>query len=375
MNVIHCEGSPYEMGYIQGQKQKKLIRETENFIKEYKFIKEIIPDFLNMDLLIRGVKTFAGLSSLVFMKDKKMYSRLKGIAEGAGVEIEVILLSQLLEIFLDRPLYYIGPCTTIGIKENFFKKKGPAVLKNFDYITGFEKFNLLRFSNPDKGYKSVELTMAQLAGSHTGMNEKGLCVSYNYGISIENIKAKIPYTLLVQRLLEEFDNTIDAINYILDMEFSHSAIITICDKTGNLKVLELTPHHKAIREPSPGENFTVATNFFVTKKMQQYDLPHNAYYAHHLPKAIRGQRIHRSNEMRYNLGLSLLKKKSKISLKYLFNIAAAHTPDTNGDDDSICRHHEFFNTLASMIMLPHYSEVYVTFEHPCKKNYIKFKLS
>lgn len=374
MQLIECSGSPYQMGTMQGEQCKKIIQESEKFLNNNPFIKQLLHDIIKPNLLIQSLKKIAGMTAFpTLYKEREVYDRLKGIADGAGVALELISFCQIMEILLNQPLYSIGACTTLGITDKFYIHRGPVVLKNFDYIKGFEKFIILRRSEPGRGYKSIELTFAQMGGCHTGMNEKGLCISYNYGLSREGIKLKLPYTLIFQKCLEKFDNTSDVINFLLDQKFSHSCIVTVADLANNIKVIELSPEHKAIREIVDGR-YTVATNFFITPKMQEYDLPHDAFYSQLLPKEIRGIRIHRSNEIRYNQALEMIRKRKKVSLRYLFSVLKDHTPGTDGDDDSICRHSDFFNTQASMVMLPAYKTVYVSIGNPCKTKYKKFKI-
>ena len=59
------------------------------------------------------------------------------------------------------------------------------VARNFDYLPLIQPYYLIRESRPQGRLRAFEFTTAPLVGAVDGMNEAGLCITYNYGFTTD----------------------------------------------------------------------------------------------------------------------------------------------------------------------------------------------
>ncbi len=381
MNFLKVNGSYYEMGFQQGEYFAEDIKNSYQVLVNSNSFKIIKPNFIPTFLFSFLVK------KIVHNKWRKPievllpeYSqRIKGIADGAKADISDLYVLQSLEVMADDISYFVEKkletsisCSSICILQNIFKSSQIIIGKNFDYLSEFNTEHIVRISKPKNGYKSIEITYKQLAGSHDGMNEKGLVVIYNYGLSIEKTQTRIPITILLQQLLERCANIDEALTFIKSFRYPNGAILTIADSSNRAICVELTPEHIGIRKPQDG--ILVATNHYLTE-LKNYEIPSDARLkSRNLPKELRGKRVHESSEKRYERIIEILKKKTKISLEDVEEILKDHNNQSQGDDNTVCRHGGYLSTQMSMIFLPKLKKVKVYYGNPCKNNFAEFEI-
>ncbi len=380
-NFIKVKGSAYEMGFQQGEYFSLDIRKTFQKLIKSKAIKTIKPAFLPSFI-------FGKLIKLVVLKkwEKTIkillpeYSdRIRGISDGSKTDLKDLYFIQAIEVMADEIKYFVKEespnvfgCSSICVLPQSHRCSSLIVAKNFDYLTEFSTDHIVRISQPKNGYKSIEVTYKQIAGAHDGMNEKGLVVLYNYGLTTEKIQTRIPITLLVQQILERCKNIEEAIMFIKAFRYPNGAILTLVDCENNAVCVELSPEHIAVRKPQDG--ILVATNFYLTEEMKEYDIPHNAYFGKNYPKGLKDERVHKSNEERYYRIIELLKELKQISLKDIEEILKDHNNQPIGNDNTICRHGELISTQVSMIFLPKNRKLIVGFNNPCTNPSYEFEL-
>ncbi|MCS7151149.1 MAG: C45 family peptidase [Endomicrobia bacterium] len=393
MNFLRVEGSYYEMGFKQGEFFANDIRTSFVRLIRSKSIKSIKPPL---------VPTFVFgqlLKHLLYRKWKKAieillpeYSqRIKGIAEGAKVDLSDLYVIQSIEVMADDVRYFVEKsevattaaikrcdflifgCSSICVLQNVIRSPQMIVGKNFDYLNDFSSDHLVRISKPRNGYKSIEITYKQIAGAHDGMNEKGLVVLYNYGLSTEKTQIRIPITILVQQLLERCSSVEEAIMFIKSFRYPNGAIITLADSSNRAVCVELTPEHIGFRKPEDG--VLIATNFYLSEDVRKFDIPHNARFrSRGISKNLQGKRVHQSSEQRYYRMLELTKKIVRFDIEDVENILKDHNGKPIGDDDTICRHGEFLSTQIGVIFLPKVRKVRVYYGTPCRKNTYEYEL-
>ncbi|MCS7230638.1 MAG: C45 family peptidase [Elusimicrobiota bacterium] len=383
MEFLKVKGSYYEMGFQQGEYFCKDIKTSFERLIKSKAIKSIKPKLFPNFVFSKLLKY------VIYKKWKKPieilipdYSnRIKGIADGADVDVGELYVIQSIEVMADDVRYFLKNntnftplgCSSICILPKMTYNNELILGKNFDYLSEFLTDQIVRISQPKEGYKSIEITYKQIAGCHDGMNEKGLVVLYNYGLTIEKVQTRIPITILVQQLLERCANIEEAIMFIKSFRYPNGAILTLADASNRTVCVEITPEHIGFRKPSDG--VVVATNFYISEEVKKYDIPHNAYFKKWgLPKELQNKRVHQSNELRYLRILQMLKEKHKVSLEDIEEILKDHSNKNSGDDDTICRHGELLSTQASIIFLPKSKKIKVCFGQPCKNKYTEFSL-
>ncbi len=379
MNFLKVHGSYYEMGFQQGEFFAEDIKNSYQKLvnsNSFKIIKpRFIPNFL-FSLLVKNIVYNKWRKPIEILLPE--YSqRIKGISDGAKADISELYVIQSLEVMADDVSYFVEKtpsfgCSSICVLQNMFKSPQLIVGKNFDYLSEFNTEHIVRISKPNGGYKSIEITYKQLAGSHDGMNEKGLVVIYNYGLSIEKTQTRIPITILVQQLLERCSNIDEALTFIKAFRYPNGAILTLADSSNRAVCVELTPEHMDIREPQDG--ILVATNSYLTE-VKKYEIPYNAKFkSKNLPKELRGKRIHESSEERYKRIWEILRKKSRVSVEDIEEILKDHNNKQEGDDNTICRHGGYLSTQVSVIFLPKLKRVRVCYGNPCKNRFNEFEI-
>lgn len=382
MNFLKVSGDYYEMGYQQGVYFKQDIKTSFTRLVKSSVIKTIkpklIPDFLFAMLLKKIV--YKKWEKPIKILLPEYSQRIKGISDGAETDITDLYVIQSVEVMADDISYFVDTeaknifgCSSVCVLQNMLYSSHIVVGKNFDYFSEFSNDHIVRISQPKKGYKSIEVTYKQLAGAHDGMNEKGLVVLYNYGLSIEKPQTRIPITILVQQLLELCSNIDEAITFIKAFRYPNGAIITLADATNRAICVELTPEHIGFRKPQKG--VLIATNFYLTDEVKKYDIPYTARFkSKKLPRELKNKLVHQSSISRYNRLLYLSQTVSKFTPEIVEQILKDHNGKPEGDDDTVCRHGGYLSTQVSMVFLPKMRKLKVYFGTPCKNNFTEFEL-
>ncbi len=386
-NYIKVKGTYYEMGYQQGEKFQFSIKTSFN-----KLINSEVIKILKPKLLPRKIFSYL-LKKEVLKKWQKPievllpeYSqRIKGLSDGAKTKLQELYVMQALEVMAIDTRYFMKNtglslgqlslgCSSLCVLPKSKKTSYTILAKNFDYLSEFTTDHLIRQSEPVNGYKSIEITYKQISGAHDGMNEKGLVVLYNYGITIEKTETRIPITILVQQILERCSNIDEAIMFIKTFRYPNGAILTLADDTSRAVCVELTPEHISFRSPEDG--VLLATNFYLTETARKYDIPHNAYFDNKkLPQEIRNKRIHESNEQRYYRMRDLVLKYNHITEQEIQQLLKDHNNKIDGDDNTICRHSSLLSTQVGMIFIPKNRTVKITLGNPCKNVFVEYQLN
>jgi predicted choloylglycine hydrolase len=382
MNLLKVKGSYYEMGLQQGEVYSNDIKDSFNKIIKSKPIKNLKPKLVPKILFSKILKyvVYKKWEKPIKILLPEYCERIKGIADGAKVKLSDLYIIQAIEVLADDvsslieyPKQISFGCSSICVLQNIIKSPQIVVGKNFDYISDFVSDNIVRFSEPKNGYKSIEVTYKQIAGSHDGMNEKGLVVLYNYGLSTEKVQTRVPITILVQQILERCSNIDEAITFIKAFRYPNGAILTLVDTTNRAICVEITPEHIGYRKPQDG--VLVATNFYLSEQVKNFDIPHNAMFkTKGVAKELQGKPVHQSSIQRYNRITELVKKFSRVGIEEIKQILKDHNGSIVGNDDSVCRHSEWISTQVSMIFLPKQRKLLCAIGQPCNHEYVEFEL-
>lgn len=374
--VLHSfSGSHYELGLQQGEAVRGLVQEGLRIIPDIELVKLMKPRLLPTFLFLMLAKRKAArlLRNDVFELYPKQAQRLKGIADGAEIDLDTAFFFQSMELLIGKPSFNIPACTSLGFCPQRTSTEEPVVAKNFDYLNSLAPYNLTCLSEPRRGYRTLGCTMAPLPGMTDGMNEHGLTVTYNLAFSTDEPSCYAPLSMALQEMLETCRNTEEAIKFITQAkQGGHDALLMIADAEGNMKTVEITSTHSAVREPIDGQ--IISTNHFHTKEMQQYEIPHDAVHSGKVPRGLLGLRIHESSEKRLERAQELLKGKAKINEDELTSILQDHGKDGTPSMLTICCHDEFYaSTLRSMIFYPQKRAAKILYGNPCQNGYEEFK--
>ena len=197
--VLHVEGTPYEMGYQHGVLLRDKVRDTA-------------------EIVVYGVGFYDTLTSGVWFPNKlrSIYRRLephipekykeemKGLAEGAGLDLEMVQLANIMPEFFH--------CSGVVL---FGKSSGDVNIYHgriLDYMVGvgFQDRAVVIVARPSKGYAFVNVGYAGFIGSVSGMNEKRIAFG-EIGGKGEGDWDGIPMSFLMRRGLEEASTLKEAV--------------------------------------------------------------------------------------------------------------------------------------------------------------------
>jgi len=303
----------------------------------------------------------------------RQFDRALGIARGAGVAPEYIILMHAMEVEMNRVDYFMpGACSAIGVRGTRAAGGEPVIVKNFDYPDKFRDMYIARLDEPADRFKVLCSTAAPLAGNHDGINEHGLTICYNYGYGQDEPRRNVPITFLVQEALETCRTTQEAVAMISHGRRSGGALLMICDAAGDLRTLEVS--NTMARERMPQHSVLINTNHYLDEVMARIDVPRDAVYTDRVARPLRGVRCRESSEARYARALELLAGRDTIDDRALMAMAADHGADGAPSDNTICRHSDYFCTTCSLVFYPARRAMKITHGNPCCSDYVEFTL-
>ncbi|MBC7230321.1 MAG: hypothetical protein H5T74_08030 [Actinobacteria bacterium] len=372
VRLFDLQGDHYELGYQQGLQMGEAIRHLVASLPEIEALQVDKPPLLPLKAYLNlAARRAVGemLDDLAeHYPDQK--NRLEGIARGADVDISHLFLALSTELAMTRINYRLGACTAAGVGAERSALGEPMLIKNFDYPESFRPYYVTRLCSSPSVASTLSVTIASMAGCHDGMNEHGLCISYNYGHGTDLPKVNVPVSILVQEALERCSTTREAVSFLGEGKRCGGAILLVADASGDMATVELSSNFSGVREPQDG--LLINANHYLCRDMTSYDIPRNAYYTGKNVRAMRGVRVHESSELRYERAEMLLGALETVSMRELLDVFCDHGESGRGDDNTICRHGPYFTTTCSIIMLPGSRRMLVTYGHPCESVFTDF---
>ncbi len=374
---VECGGSHYDMGFKQGQSLKSSIKEGFDNLFEFDPIKKVRPFYMNSSFIAEA----AGMIAYNFLMrktdefDPDTYQRIKGISAGSELHLNLFLFAQFFESLISSPYMTMSGCTGAILDSSRTKIKKSLLIKNYDLFSFLRMTTCVRKSSPSARLKSLELIISPMAGSHIGLNEAGLAISYNYGMEKSHYKKNLPPTLICQYVLENFSRTRQAVEFIRDMGASNGAIFFILDDSGDGIVMETLGKNSAIRPMKDG--IVTASNMFLHPDMMKYNYRDTDRYDRIIsPPHYHGMLINTTNRMRYRRISELLDRplRTRFSTMYLKKVLKDHNGEAEGNDNTICRHDEVLSTLASVILDIKERKMEVATGEPCCNIYQTYRL-
>ncbi|MGB9727287.1 MAG: C45 family autoproteolytic acyltransferase/hydrolase [Nitrososphaeria archaeon] len=367
---IQVYGDDYEMGVQYGKVLRDKIHKMLENLPDMGMIKAMRPKIVPKKWFVNTLKkdTEKLMKNDILKYYPRQCERLRGIAEGAGVELSMIMLM----ISLEASGFSLGGCTSLGVSSRMMIEEEPVLAKNFDFPTEFTEYQVIIESRPDSGFGTLGCAIIPSPGVLDGLNEHGLAVSCNFAYSLDKPTCIIPLSITVQEMLENCRTVDEALEFLKSCERGgYGAIVTLIDSDSNIGVIELSPHNYSIREV---EGHAIVTNHYITEKMQRIELPKEVLYSKKAPPELSGKRVHESSEKRYARVECLLRKHDKIDETYIISIMKDHGEENRPSDLTICRHIPYHNTIRSTIMYPKKMVMKTAFGNPCEREYQKFTL-
>lgn len=252
--ILHLKGSYYEIGYQHGKLLKDLAQKNIGRIVDNQ--EEIGQETAyKMYKLMRG-----GMHErLMPFIPEKYQQEMKGLAEGAGVDYDAVLIANLFpEAF---------HCTGVALKGKATHDGSLYHVRILDYMTeaGLQDTAVCMIVEPDGANAFMNIGYSGCIGSITGMNEKQIAIG-EMGGGGQGHWDGIPMSLLIRDGLERANTLKEALSIFKDAPRTCEYYYVISDaKIPDARGVYATP--KQIHFMKPGESYA----FFDVPAMPEGD--------------------------------------------------------------------------------------------------------
>ena len=385
VRFIEIEGSHYTMGIKQGIEILEVYEKLFSQILVSDLFKKVKPKLIPTGLLLNA---FAWLSKRMIKNSliehtPKQHEFILGLAEGLEISENFGYMVNFLEVITGHPkltmtwpkeLKNLIACTQLFALSSTTTDGNDYLARNYDFPNELEDYQIVRLTKPEDGYKTICMTQVCLAGTHQGMNEKGLAIAQNYGRGwrkeFKDYKLKgVPASIIIQNALETCATMDEAVDFITKFpNRTNGAHYGILDKEGNACIVETTATRHAFRYPENG--ILAHTNLYMTEELMNANVPETVNWkTEHMtrPYYLSPKRRHeRANELINTM-------KGNLNREELYKILSDHN-NREPDDDTVCTHGEVGSTLATITAIPKRLEFWVTDTFPCKSQQEKFTI-
>ncbi|MEC7753910.1 MAG: C45 family peptidase [Bacteroidota bacterium] len=236
-------GAFYEMGFRYG----KLLYDKANFT---------IPT-ISKEKMVFGLESYKILKLFY----PEVIEEIEGFAKGIKDNPEK-LGAFLLSLGVFNPT---GQCSVFAFRND----NSTIVGRNYDMLFDFKKFTESSLIAPKDKYAYISQSDVFI-GRSDGINEKGLSVAMSF-VNGTEIQAGVSFHFIVRKVLEDCENTQQAVQLIQKTKVSTANNYLIADKHGDIRVVESAPQKSMVRKPDKNERFIFITNEFRSSEMQNYD--------------------------------------------------------------------------------------------------------
>ena len=380
--VFVCQGSPRELGLAQGDCLRDRIAQSRQALAQLEGFRLEQPWWLPYPLFrwLAERKARRLLAGPLARDFPEMDVRLRGITEGAGLGLEALYLLNALEPLLasvrGRTVApCLGACSAVAVTAERSGIGEPIIARNFDYLPLIQPFYTVRDTRPQGRLRSLDFTVAPLAGAIDGMNEKGLCITYNYAFTTDTPSALTgTLSMVIAETLERCGTVTEAVDWITTRPRWGGGILMLADATGDVASLELSSTRSRLRRPAPGQDVLFHTNAFSCSEMCEIQVPPDAVFNERAPTALRGRRVLESSEVRDRRLTELLDRPGLLDPDELAALMADHGPDGVPGDYTLCVHGSYWYTTACLQFFPRSRRMRVAYSTACRARYEETQL-
>jgi len=243
MDPIRCEGAPRDLGLDQGSACGAEIRSWLQ-VRGLPATRYRIP---GLRRLAGGAQLGAGAGRELLRHYPHLGERMSGIARGARVPLSSLMEEVVASTYAssDHPL--TSPAAAVAALDD----EGAVVIAR-----GFapELPWVVRASEPEVGFRSVEITLPWLVGGLAGVNEAGIAVvaAAPSATPAGAGAAAAPAWLLVQECLQRFDSLEGALDWCLRRPSAGDYSLLLGDASGEVAVVEVSRGTRRIQYRGSG---------------------------------------------------------------------------------------------------------------------------
>jgi len=375
---LSCAGSHYEMGFEQGEWLRPRMDGIFASLLDNDLVPKVLkiagPKVLNGLLILKGHSVRRRNLSNMTHSSRPQMERMHGIADGAGVPIELVLGLASIETMAASFQFVLG-CTSLGVGKSRTKKGETLLAYNHDFPALMKDHLVVRRSRPNEGLSSLQITYPTMPGAICGVNEAGLAISLNHAFTTEPFNDGVPPTFLVQQALDRATSAEEAVKMFRKVTFSCGSLATVVDQDGGMFAMELSRGKFGVRKPV--DEISLTLNDYRLHELRQIEVPQEAkFHPRKFPKSFHGLHVHGPNWERRGRFEAIFKelKSKKIGPVELHKYLSDHHEEGKGGYGSICRHHPTADTILSAIVYPKQRRIQASRGHACHAVYQEFQL-
>lgn len=367
---LDCSGSPYERGRIQGETYQRQIQLCFNALFQSELFRLLQrtrwPESWGRRLTLWQARR--RLRPILRRHLPQVWEQLQGLAVGSGLGLDPFLFLTQLELMLSHKYVLFGSGSNLVIPARFSALEEPLLIRNFDLPYFLKAFTLFRQTSVEDGLRSLELSLLPSLGAQAGMNEAGVALAYNYAYGPQSSRYPLPVSLQVQQALQRCETAAEVVRFFELGQQQGGAILTVMDKRSEIYLIELSSANVYSKEVR--DNLLIATNHYQMTALGAEDIPVKAYFPfRHGLKEIAGRRVRESSESRLDRLYELTGTSILFHPNDLQSYFQDHGEAGRGDDNSLCRHGDYYETANSVLLRPLAREVRVAMGCPCEYPY------
>jgi len=379
---VTCRGDQRELGFVLGQRLRDKILRGYDALFEFESFRLMQPWWLPLSLyeLYAQWRARQMLQKPITEAYPAAGQRLRGMSEGAEVTQEYLYLFHALEaacapLAVCRPLPTIAACSTIALRGSRTRDGRSMIAHNFDNVPQVRPLFAVRERHGNGENRSIEFTIAPLCGVIDGVNEHGLCITYNFVLTTDIRMPGPPLSLAIDDALANCRNVREAVRRIVKRPRSGGGILMLADAENDIASLELSSTRHRVRRPRHGSDMLFHSNRFHTKRMRGVQVDREAIFGECTPRGLRGVRVHESPEQRDERMAQLLATPVRLDADDVAVLLADHGPPGTSGGNSLCMHGAHWSTTACLQLFPAIRRMRVAYDSACQASYESFQLS
>lgn len=376
-----CSGSAREMGLAQGEQLRDKIAASVSILEDLEAFRLQRPSYLPpacfRELARFQAKRYCARGLKEVLPESR--DRLEGMSSGSGVSMRDLCLLNVMEAVLSdlsgsSHVPVSAACSAMAVTGDASKTGSPILAHSFDYLPVIQPLYAVRENRPSSGLRSLEFTVAPLCGAVDGINEAGLCITYNYAYTTDNAGPAPTLSMLISEALRRFRTVPEAVEFLASPRRSGGGLLMLGDSAGNIASLELSATRHAVREGTRETEMLFHTNRFQTDSMPRVETDGEAFYSRRAPAALRGCRVHQTSDRRDERFGQQLAEGGVFDAERIHGIMSDHGSEGEPSADTICMHSDYWYTTACIQMLPRAGRMRVSYSTACQAEFSELSL-
>ena len=269
----------------------------------------------------------------------------------------------------------LAACSAVAVRGSRSATGGPLFARNFDYLPLVQPMYTLRESRPTGRFRSLDFTMAPLAGAVDGLNERGLCITYDYGFAIDDAQGSgPPISASISAALAQTATVSEAAGSIMSRPRWGGGLLMLADAEGDIASLEVSTTRSRIAAPRGGRRHHLSHQRLSHRAdAGECKSRPNAIFTP-APAPLRNQRPLDSSNWRDARFVDLLARHDRFGWDELTAVMSDHGPPDDANGHGLCVHSDYWNTTACVQLDPRERTMRVAYSSTCQATFRAFRI-